>query len=77
MSGDDYYEDPVTGDDEAFGYFDLGLAVNIPLAFIPEDFGEWNFSAAGHFLFLGDSLETLNGGDDFKALGVFGVSLSY
>jgi hypothetical protein len=77
LSLDDYYEDPNTGSDETFGYFDGGIAVSTPLAFIPESFGSWEVSAAGHFLALGDSLETINGGDNFEAIGIFGISLSY
>ena len=77
LSLDDYYEDPNTGSDETFGYFDGGIAMSIPLGFVPAKFGEWAFSAAGHFLALGDSLETINGGDDFEVLGIFGFSLTY
>jgi hypothetical protein len=76
LSASDYYEFPA-GQDETFGYFDGGIVVNIPLAFIPADFGTWNFSAAGHFLVLGDSLERANNGDSFKAIGIFGLSLAY
>lgn len=77
LSANDYYEDPNTGADETFGYFDGGIAVTVPLAFVPPDFGTWQFYASAHFLVLGDSLETFNNGDDFKALGIFGFSLEY
>lgn len=79
LSLDDYYEErrpDGTFSDETFGYFDGGIAVSIPLAFIPESFGSWEVSAAGHFLVFGDTLEAIND-DDFEALGVFGLSLSY
>ncbi len=77
LSLDNYYEHPVTGSDETFGYFDGGIALGIPLAFVLADFGRWSVSAAVHVLVLGDSLEALNGGDDFEVIGIFGVSLAY
>ena len=77
LSLDDYYQDPVTGDDSTFGYFDGGLVFSVPLAFIPADFGSWDFSAGVHFLALGDSTQAINNGDSFEAIGIFGISLAY
>lgn len=80
LSLKDYYEmqrPDLTYSDETFGYFDGGIAVSIPLAFIPDSFGSWSLSAAGHFLVLGDHLEAINGGDNFEAIGIFGLSLAY
>ena len=77
LSLSDYYEHPVTGNDETFGYFDAGIALALPLSFIPESFGSWGISVAGHFLILGDSAKALNNGDDFKALATVGISLAY
>jgi len=77
LSIDDYYEDPVSGDDETFGYLDIGVVGTVPLKFMPKQFGTWELSAGVHFLFLGDSNETFNGGDDFEVLGIVGVSMSY
>jgi hypothetical protein len=76
LSLSDYYEFG-TGNDDTFGYFDAGVAVNVGLGLIPEDFGSLSLTLAGHFLFLGDNLETANNGDSFKAIGTIGVSLSY
>jgi len=76
LSLDDYYED-ADGDDDGFGYFDAGVAVNLGLGGIPKSFGELSVTVAGHFLFLGDNLEDANNGDAFKAIGSIGVSLSY
>jgi hypothetical protein len=76
LSLSDYYEFG-TGDDDTFGYFDAGVAVNVGLGLIPKDFGALSLTVAGHFLFLGDNLETANNGDSFKAIGTIGVSLSY
>ena len=76
LSGKDYYEDS-SGDDNTFGYFDLAFAVTFDLLFIPQSFGEWSFTAAGHFLFLGDTTEEFNKGDKNDAYGLFGFSMSY
>jgi hypothetical protein len=76
LSLDDYYED-ANGNDDGFGYFDAGVAVNLGFGGIPKSFGELSVTVAGHFLFLGDNLEEANNGDGFKAIGSIGVSLSY
>jgi hypothetical protein len=76
LSLDDYYEFN-TGNDDTFGYFDLGLVVGIPLAFIPAAYGAWEIHAGVHFFFLGDNLEAVNGGDSFEAVGTFGISMTY
>ena len=76
FSIEDYYED-ANGDNDGFGYFDAGIAVNLGLNRIPKEFGEWGVTIAGHFLFLGDNLEEANNGDAFKAIGTIGVSMSY
>ena len=76
FSLDDYYEDG-NGNDDGFGYFDAGVAVSLGFGGIPESFGELSVTVAGHLLFLGDNLEAANNGDDFKAIGSVGLSLSY
>lgn len=76
LSLDDYYEDE-NGNDDGFGFFNAGVAVNLGLGVIPASFGKLSVTVAGHFLFLGDNLETANNGDAFKAIGSVGVSLSY
>lgn len=76
LSLSNYYEDG-TGDDDAFGYFDLGVKLGVPLAFIPADFGAWEAYAKADFLFLGDNLEAVNNGEAFQAIGTFGIALSY
>jgi hypothetical protein len=76
LSLDDYYED-ANGNDDTFGYFDAGIAVNVGFGGIPKAFGELSVTVAGHFLFLGDNLEEANSGDAVKPIGSIGVSLSY
>lgn len=77
LSLSDYYEDPETGDDSTFGFFDAGVSLSMPLGFMPAAYGSWEIYAAAHFLFLGDTTEKINDGDSFKAYGMFGVSMSF
>ena len=82
LSLSDYYQnvDPMVsmvGDNDAFGYFDLGLIASVPLLGVNESYGSWEVSGGVHLLFLGDSLEALNAGDQFQAIGSFGVSIGY
>jgi hypothetical protein len=76
LSLSDYYQNS-TGDDDTFGYFDLGVNLSEPLSFIPADYGSWEVFVKGDFLFLGDNLEAVNDGDSFEAIGTFGIALSY
>jgi len=76
LSISDYYQNS-TGDDDTFGYFDLGVNVSVPLSFIPADYGSWEVFVRGDFLFLGDNLEAVNDGDAFEAIGTIGISLAY
>jgi hypothetical protein len=84
FSLDDYYEDG-TGDDEAFGFFDVGLELSVPLNFMPAEVGSWSAYAGVHGIFLGDSTSEISGTDfgiispdsDVEAYGVFGISMTY
>lgn len=76
LSLDDYYES-ATGRDDTFGYFDGGIVASLPLAFIPAAYGSWEVSAGLHLLLLGDNLKTVNNGDDFEAIGIFGIGMTY
>ena len=75
LSLNDYYEG--AGGDSTFGYLDVGGAANVPLTVIPKNYGAWNLRAGVSWLTLGDSMKALNGGDGSKALGYFGLGLSY
>ena len=78
LSLSDYYQTVVgmVAENDAFGYFDLGLVASVPLL-VNESYGSWEVSGGVHLLFLGDSLEALNAGDQFQAIGSFGVSIGY
>ena len=79
LSFSDYYQTVVgmVAENDAFGYFDLGLIASVPLLGVNEGYGSWEISGGVHLLFLGDSLEALNAGDQFQAIGSFGVSIGY
>ena len=79
LSLSDYYQTVVgmVAENDAFGYFDLGLIASVPLLGVNEGYGSWEISGGVHLLFLGDSLEALNAGDQFQAIGSFGVSIGY
>ena len=75
LSLTDYYEGTL-GNDDAFGYVDLGLLANAAIP-VPETYGAWEFSGGIHLLSLGDALTSFNGGDGFQAVGTFGFSIGY
>jgi hypothetical protein len=76
LSLDNYYENS-PGDDDLFGFLQGGLVASIPLAFIPEDYGAWSFSAGASIYTFGSNLEDANQGDDPWVVGTWGVSMAY
>jgi hypothetical protein len=74
LSASDYFE--VNGEDNKFGFFNVGLMASIPLSGVPAEYGSWEIAGGVQFLVFGDGLEALNG-DDFRPLGIFGLSLGY
>jgi hypothetical protein len=82
LSLSDYYEHPLTAEDERFGFFDAGGLVTVPLKGIPERFGAWNVHAGANFLLLGDTTEQLTADADgvtssHAFVVLFGVGVSY
>ena len=75
MSLTDYYEE-TPGNDDMFGYLDLGLVASAPLP-VPESYGTWGVSGGIHLLSLKDTLTAFNGGDEFQAVVTFGFSVAY
>jgi hypothetical protein len=75
MSLNNYYEDGGLTND-TFGYLDLGLVLGVPLN-VPESFGSWELTGGAHMLLLGRYLESLNGGNQFQAIGSVGLSIGY
>jgi hypothetical protein len=77
LSVSDYYESPITGEDEKFGFFDIGALVTIPLGGIPSGFGSWNLHGGIDLLVFGDTTKAFNSGDGSKVVGLFGIGVSY
>jgi hypothetical protein len=75
MSLNNYYE--LDGQDNKFGYLDVGGLVTLPLAGIPAQFGSWNIHGGVDLLTFGDTTRAINGGDRNKVVGLIGVGLSY
>lgn len=75
LSLSDYYE--LAGEDQRFGYFSVAGVVTVPLTGIPASFGAWNVHGGVEFQALGDMTQAVNGGDESKVIGLFGVGLSY
>jgi len=74
----DYYADLA----QTFGYILVGVDFSVPLAFIPSEYGAWDFSAGVNFLFadtdvLGGAAALGQAQDNFEPIGVFGLAMSY
>jgi hypothetical protein len=76
LSLSDYYEFG-TGNDDTFGYFSGGVALGVPLAFIPAAYGSWQARAGVSVVILGDNLQQVNEGDDTAVIGSVGLALTY
>ena len=81
LSMDDYYED--AHDNDTFGYASLGLTANIPLAFIPSEYGTWSVTNGINVLFLNEALESANtsslvrDGDDIVPVWTSSIIMAY
>lgn len=73
----DYYEDQTGGDDNFFGFFDVGVVASSALPFLPARMGPWVGELGLHWLLLGDNLEARNGGDTSELILSVGVSTSW
>jgi hypothetical protein len=72
LSLKDYYEGP-TGSN-TFGYFDTGIIASVPLSLMGTS---WEVHGGVDFLWLGDNMALLNSGDDFKPVGIIGMTFTY
>jgi hypothetical protein len=72
----EYYEVPNEGDN-AFGYSDVGIDVELPLPCVPGRWGNWSLYIAGHWLHLDNNLAQFNGGENNELIGSGGVRFSY
>jgi hypothetical protein len=76
LSLKDYYEDPLTGEDNTFGYFDVGLSAGVPLSFLHG--GSWEAHGGVDFYTLGDGLpKLLNADKTERVVGSIGFSVAF
>lgn len=68
----DYYED-AAGDDNAFGYLDIGIDASVTIEGLGEWGGSWGISGGLHFLMLGETPEEINDDDDTEVVATIGV----
>jgi hypothetical protein len=71
----DYYE--AGGQDNKFGYFDIGALFTVPFTSAPTRFGSWNIHGGVNFLALGDATKAANNGDSGQVIGSIGIGMSY
>jgi hypothetical protein len=75
-----YYEllgSDLTYRDNAFGFFDIGGLVAIPISGFAPRFGSWNIHGGVDLLALGDTTRAFNRGARTKIVGLAGIGLTY
>jgi len=82
FSVDQYYEKPVTTPgrlprDDAFGFTDIGLEGDFPLAFLGDKWGELSLTVGGHWLYLGQNTSAVNNGDKHVGIATGGFRFRY
>ena len=55
----------------------FGLAVSIPLAFVPEGLGAWSLRLAGQGFYFGDTLAEVNEGDELYPVVKGSLSIEF
>jgi hypothetical protein len=76
LSLSDYYENPLTGEDDTFGFFSIAGIVTVPLGGATS-FGSWNVHGGVEYQKLGTTTEIFNGGESNQVIGSFGIGFSY
>ena len=72
----DYYEG-LNGDDEFFGFFDVGAVASCALPWMPSRFGPWTAELGMHWLVLGDSTQDVPGSDTTELIISLGISTKF
>jgi hypothetical protein len=76
---DNYYE--LLGDDDGFGYFDIGVDWSTPLADMPAEYGQWTFNAGVHVMLISPNAAGLLavpvGGKKDIIHGTIGLTMNY
>lgn len=74
MSLNDYYQG--SSGSNAFGYFDLGGILSVPLAFMNRG-ATWDLHGGLDILWLGENNKALNGGDGVQPVFTIGVGVVF
>ena len=76
LSAGDYYEHPVTGEDNKFGYFSIAGIVTVPLGGTTK-YGGWNVHFGAEYQKLGETTKYFNGDESSQFIGSVGFGFSY
>ncbi len=76
LSMGDYYEHPLTGTDNKFGFFSLAGVVTVPLGGTTS-FGAFNIHGGAEFQKLGETTKFFAGGDDKRGIYSIGFGWTY
>lgn len=63
--------------DNAFGFFDVGGLVTMPLRWVPSRFGVWSAQGGAEYLALGKTTKAFNKGDAGAIVARVGISVVY
>ena len=80
LSVKNYYEllsTDLTYRDSAFGFFDIGGLIVIPISRVTSRFGEWNVHGGADLMALGDTTRAFNRGDRTRIVGQVGIGVTY
>ena len=75
LSAHNYYE--LNGEDNEFGFFDVGALLTVPLSKVPASYGSWNFHVGGDVMALGDTTKAINADKSSKGVFLFGFGVGY
>jgi hypothetical protein len=70
----DYYE--LAGEDNGFGFFSIAGIVTVPIGGMT-GFGAWNLHGGVEYQALGETTQSLNGGDGSRVIGSIGIGFTY
>jgi hypothetical protein len=73
----DYYERATGGDNDFFGYLQVGGVLTMPLRFFPKSMGPWDGHVGLHWLMLGDNNEERNDRDWSELIFEFGFTTEF
>jgi hypothetical protein len=80
LSVKNYYEllgTDLTYRDSAFGFFDIGGLLAIPISKATSRFGEWNVHGGADLVALGDTTRAFNLGNRTRIVGQIGIGVRY